>query len=74
MKKKHLIEESSNSLQKRVLKYLEPESLLDVEKELEQLLRAESALMKLSSRFNVSPHKLQKSIEDLIDIIDIVQF
>lgn len=72
MHKRHVMEESTR-LQKRVLKYLEPENLRGVEQELQHLLRAERALVKLASRFDISPSKLQNTIENLLDIINLIQ-
>jgi len=70
--KKHLIREST-SLQKRVLKYLEPDNLRDIEQELQRILRVERVLAKLASRIDVSPRRLQSAIENLLDIINLIQ-
>lgn len=70
--KRHLVAEST-SLQKRVLKYLEPDNLHGIEQKLQQLLRAERTLVKLSSRLDVSPRRLQTVIEDLLDVVNLIQ-
>lgn len=72
MKKRHLIEEST-TLQKRILKYLEPDNLRGIEQELQNLLRAEHALVKFASRLDISPRRLQTVVEDLLDIVNIIQ-
>lgn len=62
-----------SNLQKKVIQSIEPKNLIELEKELKEILRAERALMKAASRLNVSPARLQQVIDDLIDIINLIQ-
>lgn len=71
--KRRIFENKVSDLQKKILKYLEPENLYELEKEIQEILRAERALMKVASRLNVSPDHLQKVLDDLIDIINLLQ-
>lgn len=68
-----IAERKSSSLQKKLIRYLEPENLLELEEELKELLQVERVLMKIASRLNVSPNQLQTVIEDLLDIINLLQ-
>jgi len=68
-----LAERKASGLQKALIKYLEPENLLELEEELKELLQVERSLVKAASRMNVSPNRLVTVIEDLIDIINLLQ-
>ena len=60
-------------LQKKIIKLIEPENLLELEEELKEVLQAERALVKFANRLNVSPSRLQQVIDDIIDIINLIQ-
>lgn len=60
-------------LQKKIIKLIEPENLLELEEELKEVLQAERALVKFANRLNVTPNKLQQVIDDIIDIINLIQ-
>lgn len=60
-------------LQKQIIKWIDPENLLELEEELKEILQAERALIKLANRFNITPNRLQQVIDDLIDIINLLQ-
>lgn len=71
MNRKKLVENSR--LQKRIVKRLDPDSLLDLEEKLKELLEVERALLKLSQQMNINPQKLQQVIQDFLDIINLLQ-
>ena len=71
MDRKKLAENSR--LQKRIVKLLDPDSLLDLEEKLKELLEVEKALLKLSQQTNINPQKLQQVIQDFLDIINLLQ-
>ena len=71
MDRKNLAENSK--LQKRIVKRLDPDSLLDLEEKLKELLEVERALLKLSQQTNINPQKLQQVIQDFLDIINLLQ-
>lgn len=62
-----------SKLQKKIIKLIEPKNLLELEKELKEILQAERALVKFANRLNVSPSRLQQVIDDIIDIINLIQ-
>lgn len=72
---KTLIEmlKEDSRLQKQIIKWIDPENLLELEEELKEILQAERALIKLANRFNITPNRLQQVIDDLIDIINLLQ-
>ena len=63
----------NSRLQKRIVKLLDPDSLLDLEEKLKELLEVERALLKLSQQTNINPQKLQQVIQDFLDIINLLQ-
>jgi hypothetical protein len=71
--KNALLERKASKVQKAIVDHLDPESLLELEEELRELLVAERALMKLASRINVSPARLQTIIDDFVDLINLMQ-
>ena len=71
MDRKKLAENSR--IQKRIVKLLDPDSLLDLEEKLKELLEVERALLKLSQQTNINPQKLQQVIQDFLDIINLLQ-
>lgn len=62
-----------SELQKKIIKFIEPKNLLELEEELKEILQAERALVKFANRLNVSPSRLQQVIDDIIDIINLIQ-
>jgi hypothetical protein len=71
--KRQLVENEVSDLQKKIVKVLEPENLLELEKELREILQAERLLLKLSGRLNISAQRLQKVIEEFLDLISLLQ-
>lgn len=71
MDRKKLAENSR--IQKRIVKLLDPDSLLDLEEKLKEVLEVERALLKLSQQTNINPQKLQQVIQDFLDIINLLQ-
>lgn len=63
----------NSRLQKRIVKHLDPDSLLDLEEKLKELLEVERALLKLSQQTNINPQRLQQVIQDFLDIINLLQ-
>ena len=63
----------NSRLQKRIVKRLDPDSLLDLEEKLKELLEVERALLKLSQQTNINPQRLQQVIQDFLDIINLLQ-
>jgi hypothetical protein len=63
----------NSELQKKIIKLIEPKNLLELEKELKEILQAERALVKFANRLNVTPSRLQQVIDDIIDIINLIQ-
>jgi DNA-directed RNA polymerase subunit F len=62
-----------STLQKKIIKLIEPKNLLELEEELKEILQAERALVKFANRLNVTPSRLQQVIDDIIDIINLIQ-
>ena len=71
--KRQLIEKKVSDIQKKIVAYLEPENLLELEEELKELLQAERALVKLAGRLNISVQRLQSVIDEFIDLINLLQ-
>jgi len=71
MDKKKLAENSR--LQKRIVRHLDPDSLLDLEEKLKELLEVERALLKFSQQTNINLQRLQQVIQDFLDIINLLQ-
>ncbi len=71
MDRKKLAENSR--IQKRIVKLLDPDSLLDLEEKLKEVLEVERALLRLSQQTNINPQKLQQVIQDFLDIINLLQ-
>lgn len=71
--KRSILESKASSLQKKLVHHLDPDHLLDLEEKLKEALQVERVLMKLASRMNVSPARLQSVIEDFVDLINLLQ-
>jgi len=71
--KRKLLESKASSIQKKIVRYLEPKSLLELEKELNYFLQTERALVKLSRQMNVSVDQLQTIIDDFLELLRLMQ-
>jgi hypothetical protein len=71
--KRKFLESKASLIQKKIVRYLEPKSLLELEKELNYLLQTERALVKLSRQMNVSVDQLQMVIDDFLELLRLMQ-
>lgn len=68
-----VLESKASKLQKELVKYIDPDHILELERELKEILRVERALLKLAQRMNISPQRLQMVVEDFLDLINLMQ-
>jgi hypothetical protein len=71
--KRKLLEGKTSELQKRLVKYLDPEHVLELEEHLKEIIQVERVAIKAAQRLNIRPAQLQAAADDLLEIIQLLQ-